>query len=389
MRRERAEKFVYEYMSSEIAEDLDESQIEVLTNRVAANFSDKVIYLSPHEVAKFAKDFQEEKTVNTTRVVPRRQPDPESLDETIRSVMRESNAYWCLEDATAFLAPIRDKILAARETVYYSPQGLARFIDAAELPIKGAIENALSSGWSSSNYQRFQAGDKFVLQTFRREGHPDPESTEAWRGIINILGREQGWALNQNGVNASYDAVAAKAKAAILRGGKFPVWSASHGQIRWHDASELDALGPDELTATITAARDLYQRMGESRDQQRERLQDLADTAAGVRKFREGDVDSLSGQVQFKQSSPNNAYEFVGDGHSQSKPNGNPKMDRSVPVPANLPPHITQLFTDPLTGKFFTKTALHKLARTNTKLFRRMMNSRFIEFMNSLLAQPE
>lgn len=325
------------------------------------------------------------------RLAPNRylkQNDPEFLDEKIREAIDASDDHWFKETADAFVIPIREDILNQRasvsrdgKAVYFTPEGLEPYISRANLPIRGAILTPLITGWAASLYRRFHAGDLEVLRTFRREGHLDETSADTYRSIINILGKQNNWQLNQSGLQNRYDAVAAKAKASILRNGKWPQWSPQHGKVRWLDAALLDQMGPDELAATITATKDLYKRLSESREDQQERLQDLADTAAGHRKYRTADRTELDGQVRHKEG-PGAQYEFVGE-HSEIRPTAG-RMDRSTPVAES----VKQLFIDPTTNKYYTKSSLHRLARVNPNLFRAMMRND-VNFMNSLLQQAE
>ena len=157
-------------------------------------------------------------------------------------------------------------------------------------------------------------------------------------------------------------------------------------RVQTFDSASLKGLSLDKLRELDKAANDLRRRQKLSPDDQRDDLREQADKARGHAIYREGDRTELDGAVRFSER-PGARLEFVeGSGNSQAKPTADPKMDRSVPVPANLADSVIALFTDPSTKKFYTKTALHKLCRTNTSLFRKMMSTH-VTFMNELLKQ--
>lgn len=312
------------------------------------------------------------------------------LDDRIRQAITHSDAVWDREAGIAFITQIRNSILATGKPLYHFEtfESLRPHIEAAKLPRKREIEDALDVGWSSSNHQRFASGDDMVLKIFRAEGHADPTQSDTFTSIINTLGKEHGWPLNANGNARKQDAAVARLKAEILSGGETvqgkPVWpryERQYGKVRWHDASLLDSLNYEQLRVIAQEVSNLRRHMSEDRESQRERLQKSADAARGHQVFHEGDTTELDGEVRYKQNSPNNAFEFVGE-HQQARPTANPTMDRSVPVPAEE--SVRVLFVNPKTGDYYTKKQLLKLYESNKPLWKKMM-SVDVNFMNYLL----
>lgn len=311
------------------------------------------------------------------------------LDDRIKGAIEASDEFWDRERGIAFITQIRNSILATNRGLYNfeSFASLQPFIAAAKLPRRADVEEALSSGWAASHFKRFAAGDDAVLRIFRAEGHP-AVIADTLTSIIDVLGKEQGWTLNANGQAQQTDAVVARLKAEILSGGETvqgkPVWpryERNYGKVKWHDASELDSLNYEQLRVIAQEVSNLRRHMSEDRESQRERLQKSADAARGHQVFHEGDTTELDGEVRYKQNSPNNAFEFVGE-HQQARPTANPTMDRSVPVPAEE--SVRVLFVNPKTGDYYTKKQLLKLYESNKPLWKKMM-SVDVNFMNYLL----
>lgn len=173
----------------------------------------------------------------------------------------------------------------------------------------------------------------------------------------------------------------------ITRGkDKFPRWSPQHGKIVNVNSSTLQNLTISELEALdkeITTLR--QQRNDEDRQQQNDRLRDVADENRGYKVFRPGDKDQLGGEIKYADDTKGtNKFEFVGEAPTQSKPTTG-KMDRSAPL-AN--PSEDVLFTSPVTGMQYSKKEAYALAggsEVDRRLFRKMMNTNLAR-LNSILA---
>ena len=196
------------------------------------------------------------------------------------------------------------------------------------------------------------------------------------------------WKLNANGEAKKLAERVAATKAKILSGGEtsqgrrvWPQWDGAYGGIKWRDASLLDRMSLEQLTALVEEVANLRRQMNAPREVQQERLQNFADDARGHAVYHEGDTDSLSGDVRYVDGKP------VVVGGSETKPSADPKMGRSAITAPTA--EADKLFRDPTTGRYYTRTALNRLVRTNQNLFRMMMRSGHIDFMNQLLAQAE
>jgi len=309
-------------------------------------------------------------------VAPRR-IDDDSIREAIESYDPR------LSTMQAYLAQVRERLLAARNWRFDQPETVYPHIKAANLPRKTEFEHALATAWARSPFLRNQAYDQFVWEQFLSEGHLDIASTNTYAAIIADLGKKQGWTLNAQSSDA---AERARLIASITQGrDTFQVYGGRPGEAKRLmelQSSELDSSNVtiEKLRELDAAAADVRRKRGMDRHEQRADLQQRSDEARGTRIFRPGDRTELDVEVRYKDGA-GNALEIVGDG-PKSKPPAGPTMDRSVPIADSA----KQIFLSPATGRFYSRAELYKLSDTNRALFKTLMRTDN-NLLNELLAQ--
>ncbi len=246
----------------------------------------------------------------------------------------------------------------------------------AKLPWCGDMQNAMRTARRSADYVCSDATEGQIVKFVRSQGgNVDVSDPRVWISAINIVGREQGWPLNQTGHEKKVDAAVAAVKAHILQGKTtFPRFLANYGQVKYIDASFLDSLSPEELVALDTEVTELRRQMNQ-----------LPEDAKAERQARMSPAPKTDQDIQIKYADRAGArYTRADDNQSLPTPG---KMDRSVPHSGN--PNEDQLFTNPNTNAPYNAREIKALiggSERDRNLFTLMMRtnlSRTNQLLNS------
>jgi hypothetical protein len=305
-------------------------------------------------------------------------------DEDIRAAIEDYDPM--LTTAQAFVVQIREHLQAGRGWSFSQPKTVYPYIEAAQLPRKPEIEQALQAAWTGSNFARCIAYENAILDEAVAIGAGvDLNSSQLFLNIIQRLGQENNWARNSKGAaeqSAADEETTRRRLIASITQGKnvFQIFSKSHGQPRTFPASNLEGLSLEQLREIDVAAAELRRARGLSREEQRAELRERATEARGHEIFRPGDKTQLDGEIRYKDDGTGrNTFEFVDGSGPQSRPAAG-AMDRSVPVAESTKP----LWIDPSTGNYYSPIAIRKLFTTNPNLIRTMMKTN-LAFTNRLL----
>jgi hypothetical protein len=137
-----------------------------------------------------------------------------------------------------------------------------------------------------------------------------------------------------------------------ITGGReaYPQWSPEHGKAINIKADTLATKTLDELIQIEREVTEYRQLRNETREEQRERLQE---------------VSRANGRVDANNSNPATAV-GTSTGYASAA------VDRSV---GGVNPFSDSLFLNPATGREYTRAEVHALVASNPKIFRRMMST--------------
>jgi hypothetical protein len=132
------------------------------------------------------------------------------------------------------------------------------------LPWKIEMQRALKAAWRSADYAHSVGLEGQVIQAVRAQGgHVDIGNPNVWTSMINLIGRQENWPLNQTGHEKKVDAAVEIIKRHITQGKTvFPRFLPNFGQVKYIPASELDSLSHEELVALDGEVSELRRQMG-------------------------------------------------------------------------------------------------------------------------------
>ncbi len=131
------------------------------------------------------------------------------------------------------------------------PETLLPYIKQANLPMSAELERALSEAWSQSRYFRCGAYDDVVLNEVRQGGYINPSDSKLLLGVVESLGKQQGWALKPQIAKQEQAASQRTRWIATIANGKstYPVWRKEHGQFRYSSVDDLQNESDEMLEA--------------------------------------------------------------------------------------------------------------------------------------------